>query len=229
VAYPSSGSVGVLARPAAAPQAPSQTSAEPEAADWATRTEAQQAEADSATIRRQLALPARKVAGWAGTVALMVVLWVIIRAFLFQSFYIPSPSMTPALKPGDRVLVSKLSYRLHDIHRGDVVVFKRPPHVQAGPEVKDLVKRVIGLPGDTVEARDGQLIVNGKILKEPYVAKGASTTAVSPQHIPAKHYWVMGDNRTVSEDSRYFGSIAGDLIVGRVFFQVWPVSSLGFV
>jgi signal peptidase I len=228
VAYPSSGSVGVLARPAAAPQAPPQ-SAESQPGDWATRTEAQQAEADSATIRRQLALPARRVAGWAGTVALMVVLWVIIRTFLFQSFYIPSASMTPALKPGDRVLVSKLSYRMHDIHRGDIVVFKRPPHVQAGPEVKDLVKRVIGLPGDTVEARDGQLIVNGRMLKEPYVAKGASTTPVSPQHIPAKHYWVMGDNRTVSEDSRYFGSIAQNLIVGRVFFQVWPVSSLGFV
>ena len=159
----------------------------------------------------------------------MVLLWVIIRTFLFQSFYIPSPSMTPALKPGDRVLVSKLSYRLHDIHRGDIVVFKRPPHVQAGPEVKDLVKRVIGLPGDTVEARDGQLIVNGRTLKEPYVAKGESTTPVSPQHIPANRYWVMGDNRNVSEDSRYFGSIAQDLIVGRVFFQVWPVSSLGFV
>jgi signal peptidase I len=159
----------------------------------------------------------------------MVVLWVLIRSFLFQSFYIPSPSMAPALVPGDRVLVSKLSYRLHDVRRGDIVVFKRPPHVQAGPEVKDLVKRVIGLPGDTVEARNGQLIVNGKALIEPYVARGATTSAVSPQHIPAEHYWVMGDNRNVSEDSRFFGSISGSLIVGRVFFQVWPVSSLGFV
>ena len=161
----------------------------------------------------------------------MVVMWLIIRAFLFQSFYIPSPSMAPALEPGDRVLVSKLSYRLHDIHRGDIVVFKRPPHLQAGPEVKDLVKRVIGLPGDTVEARNGQVIVNGTALKEPYVAKEAATTpvSISPQHIAAKHYWVMGDNRSVSEDSRYFGSISGSLIVGRVFFQVWPVSSLGFV
>jgi signal peptidase I len=159
----------------------------------------------------------------------MLVMWVLIRTFLFQSFYIPSPSMAPALKPGDRVLVSKLSYRLHDVRRGDIVVFKRPPHVQAGPEVKDLVKRVVGLPGDTVEARDGQVLVNGQALKEPYVADGASTSPVSPTHIPAKHYWVMGDNRTVSEDSRYFGTISGSLIVGRVFFQVWPVSSIGFV
>src|SRR5207245_10522234 len=113
--------------------------------------------------------------------ALLLVLWVSIKTSRFQSFYIPSPSMSPTLKPGDRVLVSKLSYRLHDIHRGDIVVFKRPPHVAAGPEVKDLVKRVIGVPGDTVEARDGQLIVNGRTLKEPYVAKGESTTPVSPQ------------------------------------------------
>jgi signal peptidase I len=154
---------------------------------------------------------------------------VVIKAFLFQSFYIPSPSMAPALKPGDRVLVSKLSYRLHDIHRGDIVVFKRPPHVQAGPEVKDLVKRVVGLPGDTVEARDGHVIVNGKALVESYVPANLTTTDVTAQHIPARHYWVMGDNRVVSEDSRYFGSISRSLIVGRVFFQVWPVSSLGFV
>jgi len=174
-------------------------------------------------------LPARRIAGWAGTVALMVVMWVIIRTFLFQSFYIPSPSMAPALKPGDRVLVSKLSYRLHDVHRGDIVVFKRPPHVQAGPEVKDLVKRVIGLPGDTVEARNGELLVNGKALKEPYVPKGATTTSLTPTQVPPKQFWVMGDNRTVSEDSRYFGPINGDLIVGRVFFQVWPVSSIGLI
>jgi signal peptidase I len=200
-----------------------------ETADWATRPQPLGTAADSESIRRQLALPVRRIAGWAGTVALMLVMWVVIRTFLFQSFYIPSPSMAPALKPGDRVLVSKLSYELHDVRRGDIVVFKRPPHVQAGPEVKDLVKRVIGLPGDTVEARDGQVLVNGKALKEPYVAQGASTSPVSPTHIPAEQYWVMGDNRTVSEDSRYFGTISGSLIVGRVFFQVWPVSSVGFV
>jgi signal peptidase I len=222
----SSGSVGVLTRPSR-PAAPAQQAAEPDTVDWATRVETQEAGADSDTIRRQLALPARRVAGWAGTAALMVVMWFLIRAFLFQSFYIPSPSMTPALNPGDRVLVSKLSYRLHDVHRGDIVVFKRPPHVQAGPEVKDLVKRVVGLPGDTVEARDGQVIVNGKMLNEPYVAKGAVTTPVAPTKIPAHQYWVMGDNRSVSEDSRYFGSINGSLIVGRVFFQVWPISSFG--
>jgi signal peptidase I len=225
----SSSSVGILTRPSP-PAAPAATPkpAEPDV-DWATRQETQEEGADSDSIRRQLALPARRVAGWAGTAALMVAMWFLIRAFLFQSFYIPSPSMTPALMPGDRVLVSKLSYRLHDIHRGDIVVFKRPPHVQAGPEVKDLVKRVIGLPGDTVEARNGQVIVNGKALTEPYVAKGAITTPIAPTHITANHYWVMGDNRSVSEDSRYFGSISGSLVVGRVFLQVWPLSRLGLI
>jgi signal peptidase I len=140
--------------------------------------------------------------------------------------------MAPALKPGDRVLVSKLSYRLHGVHRGDIVVFKRPPGLSravAGPEVKDLVKRVIGLPGDTVEARDGHMIVDGRTLNEPYVPRGAVTTPVPPTLLTPNHYWVMGDNRSVSEDSRYFGSISGDLIVGRVFFQVWPISHIGFI
>ena len=228
IAYAPSGSVGVLARPAPPVARPTE-STDAGSIDWATRAEPQEAGADSDAIRRQLALPARRVVGWAGTAALMVVLWFLIRAFLFQSFYIPSPSMAPALVPGDRVLVSKLSYHLHDVHRGDVVVFKRPPHLQAGPEVKDLVKRVIALPGDTVEARDGQVIVNGKALSEPYVANGAITTPVAPTHIAAHNYWVMGDNRSVSEDSRYFGSISQHLIVGRVFFQVWPVSQFGFV
>jgi signal peptidase I len=231
VAYAASGSVGVLARPAP-PVARPQARTQPDAADWATRAEPQGAGADSDTIRRQLALPVRRVASWGATLSLMVAMWFVIRAFLFQSFYIPSPSMAPALQPGDRVLVSKLSYRLHDIQRGDIVVFKRPPRLtkaDAGPEVKDLVKRVIGLPGDTVEARDGQMIVNGTAIKEPYVAKGTVTTGLAPTHIAANHYWVMGDNRGVSEDSRVFGSISNNLIVGRVFFQVWPVSSFGLV
>ncbi|MBV8304094.1 MAG: signal peptidase I [Acidimicrobiia bacterium] len=228
IAYAPSGSVGVLARPAP-PAARPPTGTDADTVDWATRAEPQHAGADSDAIRRQLALPARRVAGWAGTAALMIVLWFIIRAFLFQSFYIPSPSMAPALVPGDRVLVSKLSYRLHDIHRGDIVVFKRPPHLEAGPEVKDLVKRVIGLPGDTVEARDGEVIVNGTALTEPYVPKGAVTTSVAPTHIPAHHYWVMGDNRSVSEDSRYFGPISQSLVVGRVFLQIWPFSHIGLI
>ncbi|MBV8981846.1 MAG: signal peptidase I, partial [Acidimicrobiia bacterium] len=201
-------SVGVLTRPASTRVQP-QPAAEPEAADWATRVETEEAGADSDSIRRQLALPARRVASWAGTAALMVVMWFAIRLLLFQSFFIPSPSMSPALVPGDRVLVSKLSYRLHSVHRGDIVVFKRPPRLSAalaGPEVKDLVKRVIGLPGDTVEARDGHVIVDGRVLKEPYVPKGAVTSAVPPTLIAPNQYWVMGDNRSVSEDSRYFGS-----------------------
>jgi signal peptidase I len=232
LAYAGSSSVGVLTRPAPPGARPKRQPTERDAVDWTTRAEPQEAPADSDTIRRQLALPVRRVAGWGATVALMVGMWFIIRLFLFQSFYIPSPSMAPVLEPGDRVLVSKLSYRLHDVHRGDIVVFKRPPAltpVQAGPEVKDLVKRVIGLPGDTVEARDGQMIVNGTALKEPYIAKGGVTSPVAPTHIPPNHFWVMGDNRSVSEDSRYFGSVSGSLIVGRVFFQVWPVSSFGLV
>src|SRR5207248_11651127 len=117
----SAGAVGIRTRRARPAERP-QEGPEPESVDWATRAGPQEEGGDADSIRRQLALPARRVAGWAGTAALMVALWLLIRAFLFQSFYIPSPSMAPALELGDRVLVRQLSYHLHGVHRGDIVV-----------------------------------------------------------------------------------------------------------
>jgi signal peptidase I len=133
--------------------------------------------------------------------------------------------MNPTLVQRDRVLVNKLSYHFHDVHRGDIVVFKRPPG-ETDPKIKDLIKRVIALPGDTVEGRDGQILIDGRTLKEPYLAKNSPMGDFRPLTIPKGHYWVMGDNRGNSKDSRAFGPIAKSLIVGRAFIRVWPISHI---
>jgi signal peptidase I len=165
----------------------------------------------------------------------------LIKTFLFQAFYIPSESMTPTLKVGDRVLVNKLSYKLHDVNRGDVVVFEAPE--EGGTSgVKDLVKRVIGLPGETVELRDGQVFVDDKPLSEPYLEDGETTTPtqefagkcappVSETEctVPADSYLVFGDNRNESKDGRVFGPIKESDIVGRVFVRIWPLGDIGFL
>ncbi|MCU1460609.1 MAG: signal peptidase [Acidimicrobiales bacterium] len=156
----------------------------------------------------------------------------VIKAFLLQAFYIPSPSMVPTLGVGDRVLVNKLSYHVHDIHRGDIVVFKRPP-LESDVKIKDLIKRVIGLPNETIEARDGHILIDGRVLNEPYLSAEAraamASITIAPQKIPVGHYFVMGDNRGNSKDSRFFGPISKTLIVGRAFIRVWPISKINLL
>jgi signal peptidase I len=150
----------------------------------------------------------------------------VIKTFLLQAFYIPSLSMAPTLKINDRVLVNKLSYRLHDIHRGDVVVFESVPGDGA---TKDLIKRVIALPGETVESQDGHILINGRVLKEPYLGPSVLTGPLEKITIPPGHYWVMGDNRPNSRDSRFFGAIPKSLIIGRAFVRVWPINSFSLL
>lgn len=152
----------------------------------------------------------------------------LIRAFLLASFFIPSVSMVPTLKVGDRVLVNKLSYRLHDVHRQDVIVFERPPG-EPDLTIKDLIKRVIGVPGDVVSFKDGRVLVNGELLDEPYLAPGMVTTPKGADSItvPAGQVLVLGDNRTNSFDGRSFGTFDQKLIVGRAFVIVWPFSNSG--
>ena len=175
------------------------------------------------------------VIGWGALVVAFV-----IKTFLLQAFYIPSLSMAPTLKDNDRVLVNKLSYDLHDVNRGDVVVFESPPN--EGSATKDLIKRVIGLPGETVEARDGQVLINGQVLPEPWLERDVQTRGPMCQVetlpgcqgpdkivVPADTYFVMGDNRANSRDSRFVGAIADDLIIGRAFVKVWPVTALGLL
>ena len=151
---------------------------------------------------------------------------VLMRTFVVQTFYIPSGSMEPTLNIGDRILVDKLSYHLHAVHRGDIIVFAKPPDEQLEPGINDLVKRVIGLPGETISGENGRVYINGKPLAEPWLPKGVVTSNFGPVKIPKNYYFVMGDNRGFSEDSRVFGPISGSLIVGRVVLRIWPLSHI---
>jgi signal peptidase I len=170
----------------------------------------------------------RWVIEWAVVLVVAVVVAFGIRTFAVQTFFIPSASMEPTLMIGDRILVDKISYHLHDVHRGDIVVFATPPGEDAGPNVKDLVKRVIGLPGETISSAGGMVVINGTPLKEPWLVPGTVTTGITTQKIPAGEYFVMGDNRSDSQDSRFFGPIHGSLIVGRVVVKIWPLTSFHF-
>jgi signal peptidase I len=153
------------------------------------------------------------------------------RAFVVQTFYIPSPSMSPTLKVGDRILVNKLAYRLHGVGRGDIIVFRRPPAENCGTPVSDLVKRVIGLPGETISDRNGTVYIDGKALAEPWLPKNDQSTytpTFKPYHIAQNNYFVMGDDRAVSCDSRYWGTVNRSYIVGKVEMRIWPIGRIGF-
>ena len=174
---------------------------------------------------------------WLVVLVVALVLALGVRAYVAQMFFIPSGSMLPTLQIGDRIVVDKLSYRLHGVGRGDIVVFRRPPLELA--DYTDLVKRVIGLPGDTIASVDGRIVVDGRFLAEPWLPDPPPETLPSPlaaafslnhpYRVPAGEYYVMGDNRTDSEDSRYFGPIPRRLIVGKMAFKAWPLSPVTWV
>lgn len=162
----------------------------------------------------------RNILEWAVVLVGAVLVALLLRATLFQAFWIPSASMETTLLISDRVLVNKVSYQLHDINRGDVVVFANPDFQPGDP--KDLIKRVIGLPGDTVEAHENSIYINGKRLEEPYLDEGERTLDFDPIVVPEEHVFVMGDNRDESLDSRVFGPISTELVTGRAFVLFWP-------
>ena len=184
----------------------------------------------------------RLIIEWVVLIAAALVIAFLIKTFLFQAFYIPSGSMEPTLEIGDRVLVNKLSYDFHDVHRGDIVVFVAPKSARSGG-ISDLVKRVIGLPGEVVTGRpDGDVYINGHRLNEPYLPKDTPTTFsdVPPFCgrppdgnpgcvVPQGRVFVLGDNRTESKDGRFFGSISESSIVGRVFLRIWPLNDISFM
>ena len=173
----------------------------------------------------------------------------LLKTLVAQAFYIPSRSMEPQLHIGDRVIVSKLAYRFHDPRRGDIVVFPSPDdhsvddsalpvRVVRGilegvgltkPQKEILIKRVIGLPGETVEGRDGHVYVNGRLLIEPYLPPGVTTGTFEPTTIPAGEMWVMGDNRGDSRDSRFIGPITESTVIGRAIVKVWPIGHQSFL
>ena len=167
----------------------------------------------------------RNLVEWVAIIVGALAVALVVKTFLIQAFFIPSLSMYPTLDEGDRVLVNKISYKLHDVNRGDLVVFERPEG-QPESDIKDLIKRVIGLPGETIEAREGVVYVNDRALTEDYLVEGVTTDNLPRQEIPAGHVWVMGDNRGDSADSRVFGPIDEDTIVGRAFILVWPIPEI---
>ena len=182
---------------------------------------------ESEPVEREKPSGVRNVVEWVVIAGGALLVAFIIKTFLLQAFYIPSLSMAPTLQVNDRVLVNKLSYDLHEVNRGDLVVFESPPN--EGSETKDLIKRVVGLPGETVESRDGKILVNGQVLDEPYLDRGVTTGALDKVVVPPDHLWVMGDNRANSRDSRFFGPIPESLVIGRAFVRVWPITQIGLL
>ena len=160
-----------------------------------------------------------------------------LRTYVVAPYYIPSASMEPTLRGGDgttddRILVDKVTYRVHDPHTGDIVVFNRPATWDVSD--KTLVKRIVGLPGDIVSLRNGLVYVNGLRLTETYLNPACGAAPTKPLvagktqwRVPMDDYFVMGDNRCNSEDSRLFGPVPRSKIVGRVFVIVWPLSRFG--
>jgi len=188
-------------------------------------------DADAARRRR------RRGIEWFAVVAGAIVIAVLVRTFVIQTFWIPSESMEATLEPGDRVLVDKVAYRLHDVRRGDVVVFDRPAGLPtSGPA--QLIKRVIAVGGDTVSITDGTVHIDGNALDEPYTDGRATTPEVGCPIVPPTEgigttagftvpdgrVLVLGDNRNHSEDGRCFGPIDVDTIVGRADVVFWPPS-----
>jgi signal peptidase I len=169
----------------------------------------------------------RNAIEWVAIVVGALAVALLVKTFLIQAFYIPSGSMLPTLHLGDRVLVNKLD---DDPSRGELVVFERPEG-QADDGIKDLIKRVVAVGGETIEARGGVVYIDGEPLDEPYVRTGGPTEGLSleRQTIPEGHVFVMGDNRRDSSDSRLFGPIDVHLIVGKAFVRVWPLTHLGFL
>ena len=148
-----------------------------------------------------------------------------VRPFVMEAFWIPSGSMIPTLEINDRVLVNKFIYRFTEPKRGDIVVFQSVDN----PD-EDLIKRVIGLPGDKIAVRNGRLFLNGEPQKEPYTNKKFPDRSFFAQTtVPKGHVFVMGDNRANSADSRVFGPLPEKNIEGEAFLRFWPPDRIGLL
>jgi signal peptidase I len=194
---------------------------------------------------RQQTSPARLAVEIPLLIVLAAVIAFLLKTFIAQAFYIPSVSMVPQLHVNDRVVVSKLAYRAHEPRRGDIVVFDDPtggatasPGIIAKilegvgvkqPSTEEYIKRVIALPGEQVQGRDGRVYVNDQLVEEPYLPDGILTSPFGPVTVPEGRLWVMGDNRTNSTDSRGFGTIDVETVVGRAILKVWPLPDASFL
>jgi signal peptidase I len=183
-------------------------------------------------------------------VAAALGLALLIQALLVKPYRIPSSSMEPTLDVGERVLVNRVNYRVSEPSRGDIVVFHPPagadgnvcgivhPAEQPCPRPTEkrsdlnFIKRVVGVPGDSVAIRDGHAVVNGKLQKEPFAAPCGGVgqcTFPRPLKVPPDHFFMMGDNRGASDDSRFWGPVPEKWIIGQAFFTYWPVRKVGLL
>jgi signal peptidase I len=165
------------------------------------------------------------------TILWALVLALILRTFVVQAFWIPSGSMLPTLQVGDRVLVAKFWNWFNEPSRGSIYVFKYPVE----PE-RDFIKRIVGLPGDMIDIRNGIVLVNGITLDEPYVKNMDYFTLrqndifkTVPVKVPEKMYLALGDNRRNSQDSRYWGFVPMHYLKGPAFFRYWPLNRIGLI
>lgn len=150
------------------------------------------------------------------------------HTFVAEVRYIPSESMTPTLQVGDRIIVEKLSYRLRSPQRGDIVVFSTTPELQSQNLKDDLVKRIIGLPGDTIVIQSGKLFLNGKRIADPYLQEPPSYN-YGPATVPQNQYFVLGDNRNHSYDSHLWGFLPQQNLIGHAAFRFYPLESAGLL
>jgi signal peptidase I len=157
------------------------------------------------------------------TVLLTLLIYILVRSFLFENYRVVGRSMVPTLENDQYLAVNKLGYRLHEPQRGDIIVFRDP-----SDDERKLIKRVIGLPGEVVEIRDGQVFIEGWPLKEPYI-EAPPRYAYAPTLIPEDQYFVMGDNRNNSSDSHNWGTLPQDMIVGKAWVSYWPPRLWGVI
>jgi signal peptidase I len=166
-------------------------------------------------------------------------LWYVTNGWIVKPYRIPSASMEPTLQIGDRVLVSRFTYRIHDPRRGDIIVFHPPgtgESAQLGATTEAsvyFIKRIVGLPGETIEGRNHRVVictapgVGCHPLDEPYLRQAAAPTNFGPIRIPNGRYFVMGDNRRISDDSRFWGTLPRSYIIGEAFATYWPLDRIG--
>lgn len=181
----------------------------------------------------------RQIREWAVIVVVAVLIAVLVRAFLLQQFYISGPSMEPTMFQDNRVLVDKVSYRFREPRRGEIVVFDRATVSGNTIQHDDLIKRVIGVPGDVVEIRACVVYVNDAAIEEDYLdpffvsqddpTNRCRTADLTPTTVEPDHLFVLGDNRVESFDSRAFGTIRREIVVGRAMMIIWPVNMFTFL
>ncbi len=184
------------------------------------------------TIVKSVGKPRRRrqsLLEWVIILVVAVGVSLLLRAYVVQTYWIPSGSMEPTLMVGDHVLVNKLSVTLGTINRGDVVVFRAPEvaHVQCNDSIPVYVKRVIGLPGDHLTSKGNTIYVNGKPLRENWPHTEPLGRAIGNVTVPAHSYFMIGDNHADSCDSRYWGPLPASAIIGKVFLRIWPLNRFG--